>query len=505
MRATWGPAALLAILALAAPACAAPAPVLQADVGALFLDGPSTVAGALASLHSTGTFGQDPADPAAAVTGPGETDPRLAPDTLRLSALTLHIETDQRTQDGPAAGSTAERSTLQEDAKDAVAVASPARPGFLYFVGPMEGHPLPTVRIDAPHLRMEAVAAAGGEPGRRVSSDRAPLSPAPGPAASLGAGVRSVHIEGDLVLALWEWDLDVTTAEGAHAVPSGYEYAATAPSVPLPSGSTVDTVGRSRERQVFIQAHGAVLDLTFPEQAAMALAVRPGSAALDGRLTVVRPEGSLATAAGPRDLRDGDWVSGTISASFAALGSSSFHLDASGDLRAASLGGLPVQVAATPAVDVQTAMVAGITIALLAGAAWALWQRRPQRSPCTDLARREAVPSDPADEGRLLEWLAAQPESRQGLLWDSDVMSAFAWTEEKAQRTLRALQRLGQLRSKDVRIAPDRCSMGAITITKAGLARLAGPVAPKAIWLVGLAAPMRLLAALLRPADPAAA
>lgn len=482
-------ALLPATLAAHAAAASSPAPLLDATVHGLLLDGAARLDGALGSIGSTGDAGQDPASPVP--TQPRE-DMRVAPAGLHLSARHLRIETDLQTQTGPSAAGKPQHDTQESQETNAIAEASPARHGFLFFVGPQPGRPAPVAHLEGAKAHLLPVPASAAEPPRRVSSARPPLAAGAGPAIDVAGAPGTLRLEGDFVLTMWEWDLNVTTTSGTHTYPSGYAYHARAPSV-----GSVDTFGDSAERQLFVYADGAVLDLVLPDGASAALDIQPTSLGLDGRLTLAGPTGTLATAQGPRTLRDGDWVTGVLTAALGDLSRDSFHLGASGTVRDTSLGGAVVPAVLPEAgIALETAVAGAATLLLVAAAGWAWWRRRTRPQGTLPAGPSAAAPStqpaDVGDERRLLEWLAAQPADRLGLLWDSDIMAAFAWTEDRAQRTLRSLQRLGQVRAREVEIAPGRWSVGTITLTRAGRARLApatAPTPPKTLgflWVAGL-------------------
>lgn len=75
------------------------------------------------------------------------------------------------------------------------------------------------------------------------------------------------------------------------------------------------------------------------------------------------------------------------------------------------------------------------------------------------------------DSVQALHWLANQPE-RQGLLWDSDVMRAHDWGEERARLALGSLERDGCIICREVPLGTDRVSVGFLQVTRAGLRRL---------------------------------
>lgn len=156
------------------------------------------------------------------------------------------------------------------------------------------------------------------------------LESAPGAGALLGPTSRSVRIEGDFTLMLWEWDMLASNATGQHLVRSGFTYQPTAPSV-----AGVPTAGRSEERQVFVHAQGAVLEVAIPVGAALAATVTPETVTGIRKATFHRPlEG----------LKDGDWVEGDLTATFTSTARDTMALRLEG-VEASSAG----QVVAAPA------------------------------------------------------------------------------------------------------------------------------------------------------------
>ncbi|HUR62678.1 MAG TPA: hypothetical protein VM286_09985 [Candidatus Thermoplasmatota archaeon] len=81
----------------------------------------------------------------------------------------------------------------------------------------------------------------------------------------------------------------------------------------------------------------------------------------------------------------------------------------------------------------------------------------------------------PEDQVKVLRWVAGRHQQDGAtLLWDSDLMSAFAWTQEKAQSMLAGLRANGDLSCKDVLLeGGGGYSMGSIRLTEAGHDRLA--------------------------------
>jgi hypothetical protein len=456
-------AALMAVCA-AHPAAAAGPASLDATLAGVLIDGQLTLAGPLAALASTGHV--DPSQ-FPSITPPPN-DLRLAPTSLRLAAHRLHAETDlQRQLASPAVGLPQPEREFADFA-DAVAHTTAAREKFQFYLAPLPGHDPPTARLDAVQARLQPTAAAAVEPERKVSSGRALLAPAPGPAAVVSGGLRTLHVEGDFVLTLWEWDLAVSS-EGV-LLRSGYSYTPLAPSV-----NGVDTAGNSEERQVFLTAEGAALDITLPYDAAITVALQPTLGAFDGRFVLERPSGHLVTLAGDQPLHDGDWVDGAFHATFSNLAPGSFRATLDGTGRQAHLAGLTTAIAA-PLPSVTGALVATLAasgIAILGS--WRLWGRRSAALPVRPTPAAPGLEGD--DELRALRWLEARAGAAE-VLWDSDLMRAFDWSAERAQDALRALQAKGQVRCKDVALAPGRSSMGHIALTAAGVDRLrAGPAA----------------------------
>jgi hypothetical protein len=453
-------AALVAACA-AHPAAAAGPATVDTTVAGVLVNGKASVLGPLAALASTGQV-----DPTGNPLSPAEGNAqRIAPTALRLTARHLHAETDVvRLEPVPAAAVLPDHHTETADFPDAVAHTTPARQKFQVYLAPVPGRPLPVARLDAVQAQLQPTAAAVAEPHRRVATDRPELRPAPGPALAVGGGLQALHVEGDLLLTLWEWDLDVSSDNAM--LRSGASYTDYAPPV-----GPFGTAGRSEERQLFVLAEGATLDLMFPFDAAVAVTLQPTSASLDGRLVLQGPDGYLVTPTGNRPLSDGDWIDGDFGATLTQLTSSSFHATLAGT-GTARLAGLTVAVAG-PASSPTGAIVAAVAASsIVVLGTWRLWGRRS--APAALQVPR--APLDPAadNERQALRWLEAAAEG--SVLWDSDLMRAFDWSAERAQSVLRSLQAKGQVRCKDVALAPGRSSLGHIRLTAAGMDRLrAGP------------------------------
>ncbi|MFO1534405.1 MAG: hypothetical protein ABR586_01935 [Thermoplasmatota archaeon] len=449
------------VACVAHPAAAAGPATLEATVAGLVLEGSLRIEGALGALSSTGHFdpGSDtPAELAARLLAPAGDDPRVAPTSLQLKARHLRVDTDLQRHSGSPFAGPSDQTPQSRSFSDAVASGLPARGGFEFYLAPLPGRDPPLVRVDAVQAHLQPVPLAPAEPDRKITSPiRGPIPPAPGPATLASGGLRALHVEGDLVLMLWEWDLDLVSA--ATVVHSGYTYTATTPSM-----QGVDTVGNGESRQVFLYAEGATLDLALPLDVSAVLALQPRAANFDGRLVLEGPSGRLATTDGERALRDGDWLDGTFTADLSQPDAFSLHTAFQGTGRQAHLAGLTVAIAnpAPSSAGVLTALLAASGLALMGS--WRLWGRRhPRAASSTQL--------EADDELRTLHWLDERSE-QAAVLWDSDLMRAFEWSAERAQGILRGLQAKGQLRCKDVALAGGRSSLGHIALTAAGANRL---------------------------------
>ncbi|HEX2066459.1 MAG TPA: hypothetical protein VHI93_06575 [Candidatus Thermoplasmatota archaeon] len=450
-------AATLALCA-AQPAAAAGPASLEAVVEGLWMHGALGLDGTLAALSSTGHPGPASAVPPLASDGASR-DARAAPASLRLAAQRMHVETDIERQDGsPTLGTTA-RDRESADFRTVSARTAPARERFQFYLVPLPGHAAPTVQLKAAQVHLQP-GEAPPEPERFVASaDRPPLQGAPGPALSASGGLRTLRVEGTFLLTLWEWDLEVPGG----VLRSGYSYTPALPS------AGVDTVGRSEERQVFVQAEGAVLEMDLPNGAAVALALHPRGASLDGRLVLDRPQGRLQTLSGAQALRDGDWVDGNFTAALTGLTPSSFHAMLKGTGRQAHLADLTVAIAGPPPSATGAALATFAASAIAIAGGWRLWGRRARRNLPVPLRLQPLPEGD--DELQALHWLSHA--SHAGVvLWDSDLMFAFDWSVERAQDALRALLGKGQVRCKAVALAPGRFSLGQVALTAAGADRL---------------------------------
>ncbi len=367
LRAAFCIAVLLVAVPL--PSAAASQPLLHATVSAASMTGQVAFDGTLSSFQSTG----NPESTSGlglpiSSSGPPPAAARTPPAEIRITAEKLHIETDVETATGQPALATPQRHTEPIDFTAASAVTHPARAGFLFFVAPAE----PT----APHLHADAIAATFSpaametEPDRQVPNDARPAlhGVASTTVAVRDAGVRTLRLEGDFVLMLWEWDLDVSTSSTHQLVTAGYRYEATAP-----SWGEIDTVGTYEERQVFIYAYGAVLEATMPVGAATSIALVPTASHLDGRLVVHAPHGDLATADGARGLHEGDWIEGTFDTAFSDVSSNAFAIAASGTPTDGRIAG---QAVAFPSTASPSYWPAFAIVAVLATAGAGAWEGR---------------------------------------------------------------------------------------------------------------------------------
>ena len=79
------------------------------------------------------------------------------------------------------------------------------------------------------------------------------------------------------------------------------------------------------------------------------------------------------------------------------------------------------------------------------------------------------------DPVRVLEWLARQGHDPAHSLWDSDVMAALQWTEQRTQEALRLLRESGCVTGRNVPLGRGH-SIGYLEVTPTGLRRLAEPL-----------------------------
>ncbi|MES2155314.1 MAG: hypothetical protein V4510_09290 [bacterium] len=362
-----------------------PPAILQANVAGASLGGSVTVDGSLSAFHSTG----DPDVPVSLPLplGPPQPAPasRLPPAQLRLSARTLHLETDVETAMGsPYAGAPDRHTEPPLDVTDVHLATRAVRQGFLFFVAPLPGRPLPTVHAQAISANLAPTDAVAKEPARRVPTDRPSLEAGALPGVAIGNdGLRDVRIEGDFAITLWEWDVSISSGGDVVTATSGYQYQPV-----VPSAGGYDTVGRYEERQIFLEVHGATLDAIMPVGSATGLELRPVSGAVDGRITLETPQGTVTTADGVRTLRDGDWLEGRFVTEFSGLQAGSFLLDVKGNPTAASVDGRPASFGSAPSgfPILPTATVALVVVAAAAAAAWSLHRRTLRQLATAKLA-----------------------------------------------------------------------------------------------------------------------
>ncbi|MEA3203520.1 MAG: hypothetical protein QOI63_1195 [Thermoplasmata archaeon] len=106
-------------------------------------------------------------------------------------------------------------------------------------------------------------------------------------------------------------------------------------------------------------------------------------------------------------------------------------------------------------------------------------------------ARNLMVPED--DQLRALRWLANLHRLPGATLWDSDVMLALDWSEQRTQEALACLEAQGCIVGRRVQLAGEGFSLGFLEVTRAGLMRVREPLA--------YARRHRLLSHLRRPLD----
>jgi hypothetical protein len=341
---------------------------MDAVVAGASLSGHLSLEGSLGSFHST-----DDPDDSATLGAPSSPPPsvRTPPAQIHLLAKNLRIETDAEGASGSPLISAPQRQPPETLAfTNAQAETQTARQGFMFFLAPMEGKPLPTVHAETPTALTLSPAPDGGkEPARQVPTDRPLLHGAPeATILTGGGGLRSLRIEGDFVLMLWEWDLQVSNQSASHLATSGYTYQALAPTV---LGTA--TVGHYEERQVFAYAEDAVLDASMPLGASAALVLRPASGHFDGRMSLQHPDGSLASGGPRQSLHDGDWLEGSFDAAFSQFDAGSYHVVAQGQATAASLDGRLIAFHPAKGGGLWVPWLVGVLMAAAAGGGGAWW------------------------------------------------------------------------------------------------------------------------------------
>jgi hypothetical protein len=331
------------LVAMPAPAFAAPPPILEARATAIAFSSESTLDGRLGAFHSAANPDDGSSSPATAPSAD-----RAPPAEMRITAAHIRIETDVEGATGsPLVNAPQRQPTEGFDVTDARAGTIPARQGFTFFVAPREGHAAPSIEIELAPAALQPQSEPSSEAARHVPTNRPVLQGAPAPSLAPGDGtVRWLRISGDFAISLWEWDMKVSNETSAQTVRSGYTYQRYAPPV-----AGVDTVGRYEERQVFLYADAGELEATLPVGAAAGLEFMPTAGAVAGRMTLSQPDGHVDIGGSSFALRDGDWVEGGLQLAFAGLDDHGFLVRATGAPTAASAGGhlVPMLVAAAPA------------------------------------------------------------------------------------------------------------------------------------------------------------
>lgn len=306
-----------------------------AVAGIFVLDGP------LASFHST-------ADEIEANAPIGQTSPsgsapvasRIAPAHLGLSARLLHVETDVERYDVTTYATIPTQDVERHTYASVQGSSQPARKGFSFFLAPQPGHAPPTVHAEgiAATLSVDADGLVEHQP-RWVPTARPTITSPDGPILAVGNdGLRSLRIEGDFVLMLWEWDLMLNSPSGSALVTSGFTGQSYLPALPEPIGD--NAVGRDfEERQVFLYAQDAVLDVTLPVGAAAAITMVDAQGSLAGRVRLAGPDGVAATDSGSVALQDGDWLDGDLHVQASELSESDFRFAIGGEPEDARIGG----------------------------------------------------------------------------------------------------------------------------------------------------------------------
>lgn len=320
---------LLTALLLVGPA-AAQSNGLHVQVAGLTLTGEVQADGTLMSFASL--QGQ-PAD---------ATGNRLAPVSFELTASHLHVETDVQTAQLNPANPVFPKQSQDPaiDMEDAFASAVAPRGGFSFYVIPETGTTV-HVHVDSNALDVRPATSAA-EPERFTASQRPAWTAPAGDGVGLGQAVRTVRISGDVRLEFWEYDLEMRNATATATATSGQTYEATVPSVDVPTLGDVATVGTETQRQVFVTASDAVLQVVLPVGASAQTAVRLDNAALSGRATLLGPQATAGSSATPHQ---GDWVEGRLDLAFSDPGTETFGVTIAGKPTAASYAGLMPQPA----------------------------------------------------------------------------------------------------------------------------------------------------------------
>lgn len=79
------------------------------------------------------------------------------------------------------------------------------------------------------------------------------------------------------------------------------------------------------------------------------------------------------------------------------------------------------------------------------------------------------------DAIRALRWLGSR-DPLQAAVWDSDVMQAHDWGEQRTHAALNQLEQDGCITSRKVPLGDDAFSLGFLQVTRTGLRRLREPL-----------------------------
>lgn len=328
--------ATLFLLLLCVEASAEVPAFLTAEADRVNLTGGLSLDAPLSAIQSLVYTSEDPLAPVQ--TPPDE---RIAPTAFVLVADDITAEVDVRyTDPSTAAGGVVSGQAMEPYPypSGATVATSEIRERFAFFVGPMPGSAPPNARLTAERGSLGAAQASGLKSFNYVDSLRTAIQASAGGAFSWSdpSGWRTLRIEGDFALTLWEIDVRVGHPDGVDELRSGSFFESGLP-VPTPG---YNVYGTSEARQIYLFVRGGVLEFTFDQAPTLTLNVLAPTVSAEGTSTFRNAEGTLQGPDGPVELRAGDVIlEGHVDVALGAIDGSRFMVTATGQPTGATAGG----------------------------------------------------------------------------------------------------------------------------------------------------------------------
>lgn len=265
----WTARCLFLCLLLALAPAASARSVATLDVGAAEGVGSNLLEGDLLAFRST---------------GPREASP--APGAFHLEAQRLRVEADGERGSSVATVGLLPSSLSSVSVDHGTARASGAGIGqdTDVFLAALPGGAAPRVRIEAQRLGLSAADGTPVEAQRFVNSERPAVRVGTlgGHAADFDGGATIV-VEGDFLLILWDWRLNVETPRGTSEYVSGR----------AELGGTAGVVHEVRLRQLYVFATDARLEFQVERADSLSLLVDAREWRVDGDVRFQEATGSL--------------------------------------------------------------------------------------------------------------------------------------------------------------------------------------------------------------------